>query len=177
MIHSKLALVRYKLLPRGDAPVQSSVTSAVLAGGAVVQKGRVVLRGVKLVKALRLTRVAAAGWANLGGFVGQAIASSILDDGNTGTSVATAAGGWAGGLAGGGVAAAAASSIGMEALGGGYVAGGLVVCGSISALGAVAGAGLAFGAKKALEAPSSGPDRHSNCWAGYILIQIGLPRG
>ena len=46
----------------------------------------------------------------------QAIAGSLLDDGDTTTAVATAAGGWAGGLAGSGVAAAAASTIGIEAM-------------------------------------------------------------
>mmetsp|Transcript_59910 Transcript_59910/g.188123 ORF Transcript_59910/g.188123 Transcript_59910/m.188123 type:complete len:389 (-) Transcript_59910:38-1204(-) len=151
--------VRYKLTPRGDAPVQPAVMSAVLAGGAVVRKGRVVLRGVRLMKALRLTRAATAGWASIGGFVGQAIAASVLDDGDTGTAVATAAGGWAGGLAGGGVAAAAASTLGVEALGAGSIAGGLVVCSSLSAAGAVAGAGLAYAAKKAIERRGGASDR------------------
>ncbi|CAJ1356492.1 unnamed protein product [Effrenium voratum] len=134
--------------------VPPQLLNAVLAGGAVVRQGRVVLRGLRLVKALRLGKAvglaASASWANLGGFVGQAIAGSLLDDGNASTAVATAAGGWAGGLAGSGVAAAAASSIGIEALGGGYVASGLVVCGSLSAVGAVAGAGLAFAVKRLL---------------------------
>ncbi|CAJ1373821.1 unnamed protein product [Effrenium voratum] len=160
--------------------VPPQLLNAVLAGGAVVRQGRVVLRGLRLVKALRLgkavglaasalavgnapnsgeigvasaqicCRTIGASWANLGGFVGQAIAGSLLDDGNASTAVATAAGGWAGGLAGSGVAAAAASSIGIEALGGGYVASGLVVCGSLSAVGAVAGAGLAFAVKRLL---------------------------
>eukprot|EP00439_Symbiodinium_sp_Y106_P085592 s258_g29.t1 len=99
-------------------------------------------------------------WANLGGFVGQAIAGSLLDDGNSTTAMATAAGGWAGGLAGSGVAAAAASSLGIEALGAGSVAGGLVVCGSLSAVGAVAGAGLAFAVKRLLVADKGAqPDR------------------
>lgn len=65
----------------------------------------------------------------------EAIAGSLLDDGDATTAVATAAGGWAGGLAGSGVAAAAASSLGIEALGAGSMAGGLVVCGSLSAMG------------------------------------------
>lgn len=147
--------LRFRLTPRGDTPVQPTLLWAILAGGAVVRKGRVVLRGVKLMKALRLTRAAGAGWAGLGGFVGQTIAASILDDGSTGTSVATAAGGWAGGLAGSSVAAAAASTMGVEALGGGSVAGGLVVCSSLSAAGAIAGAGLAaYAAKRALDGPN-----------------------
>ena len=33
----------------------------------MVTRGRVVLRGVRLMKALRLTKAATAGWANLGG--------------------------------------------------------------------------------------------------------------
>jgi len=148
--------VRYRLVPRGDLPAQFAVTSAVLAGGQVVRRGRVVLRGVRLMKALRLTSAAGAGWSSLGGFVGQAIAANILDDGDTGTAVATAAGGWAGGLAGSGVAAMAASSVGVEALGAGYLTGGLVVCGSLSAAGAVAGAGLAYAAKKALDQQPAG---------------------
>ncbi|CAE7904637.1 unnamed protein product [Symbiodinium necroappetens] len=117
-------------------------------------------------QALRLGKAAGAlasagtSWANLGGFVGQAIAGSLLDDGNSTTAMATAAGGWAGGLAGSGVAAAAASSLGIEALGAGSVAGGLVVCGSLSAVGAVAGAGLAFAVKRILVADKGAqPDR------------------
>eukprot|EP00929_Paragymnodinium_shiwhaense_P016867 TRINITY_DN125544_c0_g1_i1.p1 TRINITY_DN125544_c0_g1~~TRINITY_DN125544_c0_g1_i1.p1 ORF type:complete len:396 (-),score=80.24 TRINITY_DN125544_c0_g1_i1:88-1275(-) len=146
--------VRYRLSPKGDAPVQPAVMTAVLAGGAVVRQGRVVLRGVRLMKALRLTRAAAAGWANLGGMIGQTLAANMLDDGDTSTAVATAAGGWAGGLAGGGVGALAMASVGEAS-----VAGGLVVCGALSASGAVAGAGLAYAAKKALEPPSGGQDR------------------
>eukprot|EP00435_Cladocopium_sp_Y103_P017222 s4593_g4.t1 len=125
-----------------------------VAFSSVMRHGRVVLRGIRLVKALRLGKAAGAvaaastSWANLGGFVGQAIAGSLLDDGDTTTAVATAAGGWAGGLAGSGVAAAAASTLGIEALGAGSVAGGLMVCGSLSAVGAVAGAGLAFAVKR-----------------------------
>jgi len=156
--------MRYRLTPKGDVPVQPAIVSAVLAGGAVVQKGRVVLRGMRLVKALRLTKAASTGWVSLGGFVGQAIAASVLDDGDAGTAVATTAGGWAGGLAGGGVAAAMVSSMGMEALGGGSVTGGLVACSSLSAVGAVAGAGLAFAAKRAIQkqqAAEQPPDRTS----------------
>merc|ERR1719188_1426513 len=101
-------------------------------------------------KVLRLTKAAGAGWVSLGSFVGQAIAANILDDGDTSTAVATAAGGWAGGLAGGGAAAAAVSTVGVESLGAGSLVGGLVVCSSLSAAGAVAGAGLAYAAKRAI---------------------------
>eukprot|EP00434_Breviolum_minutum_P003163 symbB.v1.2.002784.t1/scaffold150.1/size295742/3 len=147
--------------------VPPQLLNAVLAGGAVMRQGRVVLRGIRLVKALRLGKAAGAmaaastSWANLGGFVGQAIAGSLLDDGDTTTAVATAAGGWAGGLAGSGVAAAAASSIGIEALGAGSVAGGLMVCGSLSAVGAVAGAGLAFAVKRLVADQGAQADRTS----------------
>ncbi|CAE8713139.1 unnamed protein product, partial [Polarella glacialis] len=88
---------RYRLSPKAeDSVVPPALLDAVLTGGAVVRRGRVVLRGVRLVKALRLGRatsaVAAAAsvsasWANLGGFVGQAIAGSLLDDGDAGTAV------------------------------------------------------------------------------------------
>eukprot|EP00928_Gymnodinium_smaydae_P072380 TRINITY_DN55754_c0_g1_i1.p1 TRINITY_DN55754_c0_g1~~TRINITY_DN55754_c0_g1_i1.p1 ORF type:complete len:178 (+),score=39.38 TRINITY_DN55754_c0_g1_i1:710-1243(+) len=111
-------------------------------------------------KVLRLTKAAGSSWVGLGSFVGQAIAASVLDDGDARTAVATAAGSWAGGLAGGGVAAAAVSTCGVEALGAGSVVGGLAVCGALGASGAVAGAGLAYAVKKLLlESPSSGPDR------------------
>lgn len=143
--------VRFRLNPRGDEPVQQALMTAILAGGAVVQRGRVVLRGVRLMKVLRLTKAATGGWANLGGFVGQAIATNMLNDGETSTAVATAAGSWAGGLAGGGAAAVAISSLGIESLGAGSLVGGLVLCSSLSAAGAVAGAGLAYAAKKALQ--------------------------
>lgn len=146
LCQSRARAKRYRLAPRGDAPASAAVVNAVLAGGAVVRQGRVVLRGVRLVRALRLTRAAAAGWTNLGGFVGERLASSLLDDGDAGTAVATAAGGWAGGLVGG----AAASAVGAEALGAGSVAGGLVVCGAAGAAGAVAGAGMAYAARKTL---------------------------
>mmetsp|Transcript_91681 Transcript_91681/g.262636 ORF Transcript_91681/g.262636 Transcript_91681/m.262636 type:complete len:431 (-) Transcript_91681:37-1329(-) len=139
--------VRYRLSPKGDEPVSAALMNAVLTGGAVVRKGRVVLKGVRLMKVLRLTKAAGVGWANLGGFVGQAIAASILDDGDTGTALATTAGGWAGGIAGGG----AAAMVGVESLGAGSIFGGLVVCSSMSAVGAVAGAGLAYAAKKAID--------------------------
>lgn len=149
---------RYRLAPRGDAPASAAVVNAVLAGGAVVRQGRVVLRGVRLVRALRLTRAAAAGWTNLGGFVGERLAASLLDDGDAGTAVATAAGGWAGGLVGG----AAASAVGAEVLGAGSVAGGLVVCGAAGAAGAVAGAGVAYAARKTLtKSVGSDADRSS----------------
>merc|ERR1740123_966772 len=151
--------VRFRLTPRGDEPVPPAVMGAVLAGGAVVRRGRVVLRGVRLMKALRLTKAACTGWSSLGSFVGQAIAANMLDDGDTGTAVATTAGGWAGGLAGGGAAAVAVSTVGVEGLGAGSVVGGLVVCSSLSAVGALAGAGLAYVAKKRLEQPGAGPDR------------------
>lgn len=166
--------VRYRLTPRGDAPVQASVTNAVLAGGTVVQKGRVVLRGLRLMRALRLSKAAVSGWASLGGMVGQTIAANLLDDGRACTSAATTAGGWAGGLAGGGLAAAAASSVGMETLGAGSLAGGLVVCGSMSAVGAVAGAGLAYAAKKVMETPSSGQDRTAEYHDGVLRL-VGEP--
>lgn len=152
---SRSRAMRYRLSLKADgSTVPPQLLNAVLAGGAVMRHGRVVLRGIRLVKALRLSKAAGAvaaastSWANLGGFVGQAIAGSLLDDGDTTTAVATAAGGWAGGLAGSGVAAAAASTLGIEALGAGSVAGGLMVCGSLSAVGAVAGAGLAFAVKR-----------------------------
>mmetsp|Transcript_897 Transcript_897/g.2087 ORF Transcript_897/g.2087 Transcript_897/m.2087 type:complete len:391 (+) Transcript_897:36-1208(+) len=152
---SRSRAMRYRLSLKADgSTVPPQLLNAVLAGGAVMRHGRVVLRGIRLVKALRLGKAAGAvaaastSWANLGGFVGQAIAGSLLDDGDTTTAVATAAGGWAGGLAGSGVAAAAASTLGIEALGAGSVAGGLMVCGSLSAVGAVAGAGLAFAVKR-----------------------------
>eukprot|EP00438_Fugacium_kawagutii_P018414 Skav227171 [mRNA] locus=scaffold1396:21758:22945:+ [translate_table: standard] len=152
---SRSRAVRYRLSLKAEgSTVPPQLLNAVLAGGAVMRHGRVVLRGIRLVKALRLGKAAGAlaaastSWTNLGGFVGQAIAGSLLDDGDTTTAVATAAGGWAGGLAGSGVAAAAASTIGIESLGAGSVAGGLMVCGSLSAVGAVAGAGLAFAVKR-----------------------------
>lgn len=143
--------VRFRLSPKGDEPVAPALMNAVLAGGAVVRKGRVVLKGVRLMKVLRLTKAAGASWANLGGFVGQAIAASILDDGDAATALATTAGGWAGGVAGGGAAAVVASAVGVESLGAGSVVGGLVICSSLSAMGAVAGAGLAYAAKKAVD--------------------------
>jgi len=143
--------VRFRLAPRRDEPIPPAVMNAILQGGAVVRQGRVVLRGVRLMRVLRLTKAACAGWANLGSFVGQAIAASVLDDGDSSTAVATAAGGWAGSLAGGGAAAVAVSTMGVEGLGAGSMVGGLVVCSSLSAAGAVAGAGLAYAAKKKLE--------------------------
>ncbi|CAE7367287.1 unnamed protein product [Symbiodinium natans] len=163
---SRSRAVRYRLSPKAEgSTVPPQLLDAVLSGGAVVRQGRVVLRGLRLVKALRVGKAAGAlasagtSWANLGGFVGQAIAGSLLDDGNATTAMATAAGGWAGGLAGSGVAAAAASSLGIEALGAGSVAGGLVVCGSLSAVGAVAGAGLAFAVKRLVADQGAQPDR------------------
>mmetsp|Transcript_69918 Transcript_69918/g.130656 ORF Transcript_69918/g.130656 Transcript_69918/m.130656 type:complete len:399 (-) Transcript_69918:63-1259(-) len=152
----------YKLVARDkDAPVQLSLMSAILTGGAVVRQGRVVLRGARLMQALRLSRAATAGWANMGGFVGQALASNMLDDGEASTAVATAAGGWAGGMAGSGLAAAAASTMGVEVLGAGSLTGGLVLCSAAGAAGAVAGASLAYAAKKIVEPSSPGVDRTS----------------
>lgn len=151
--------VRYRLVPKGDEPVQHKLMQAVLAGGAVVQRGRIVLKGVKLMKVLRLTRTAGASWASLGGFVGQSIANNILDDGDSRTSVATAAGGWVGSIAGGGAAAAAAATVGVESLGAGSVLGGLVLCSSMSAAGAFTGACLAYAGSKMVVPQAQKTDR------------------
>lgn len=165
--------VRFRLTPcGGDEPVPPALMTAILAGGAVVRHGRVVLRGVRLMKVLRLTKAACMGWANLGSFVGQAIAANILDDGDTTTAVATAAGGWAGSLAGGSAAAVAVSTLGVEGLGAGSMLGGLVVCSSLSAAGAVAGAGLAYAAKKRLDQQqsASGPLRSAEYHDGPLRL-------
>ncbi|CAK9002760.1 unnamed protein product [Durusdinium trenchii] len=71
---SRSRAVRYRLSPKAEgSTVPPQLLNAVLAGGAVMRQGRVVLRGIRLVKALRLGKAAGAvasastSWANLGG--------------------------------------------------------------------------------------------------------------
>lgn len=158
---------RYRVI-QAAAPVRSALMLSLNRGTVVARRGRVLLRGAKLARALRVSKAAASGWTSLGGFFGQSLASMLLDDGDAATAAMTATGGWAGGLAGTSVA----TMCGAEALGFGSLTGGLMVSASIGCAGALAGAGVAYGLRRTLDTGDGKTDRSTSYHEGALRLLL-----